>query len=164
MEQNVILKFNFPSDFITQDLFLLIYILQNKCRTADPDWQNLGRSSKPSFFVIYKFGQNCAQVQQVSDLILKTVSMSWSQLSFIKKYVCTYIFVFFISYHSYSLNHHRSGVQLGPQTITSRWHIIKSWLLMTWWHPDPELFMKNLWKLKPVWASRFCNILAAHGQ
>ena len=48
------------------------YSLQNKCRTADPDRQNLGRSGKLSFFVIYKFWQNCPSVQQVSDLILKT--------------------------------------------------------------------------------------------
>ena len=46
--------------------------LQNKCRTADPDRQNLGRSGKLSFFIIYKFWQNCASVRQVSDLILKT--------------------------------------------------------------------------------------------
>ena len=48
------------------------YSLQNKCRTADPDRQNLGRSGKLSFFIIYKFWQNCASVRQVSDLILKT--------------------------------------------------------------------------------------------
>ena len=47
--------------------------LQNKCRTADIDRQNLGRSGKFSFFIIYKFWQNCASVRQVSDLILKTV-------------------------------------------------------------------------------------------
>ena len=29
--------------------------LQNKCRTADIDWQNLGRSGKLSFFIIYKY-------------------------------------------------------------------------------------------------------------
>ena len=48
--------------------------LQNKCRTADIDRQNLGRSGKLSFFIIYKFWQNCASVRQVSDLILKTVT------------------------------------------------------------------------------------------
>ena len=47
--------------------------LQNKCRTAEPDQQNLGRSGKLSFFIIFKFWQNCALVPQVSDLILKTV-------------------------------------------------------------------------------------------
>ena len=47
--------------------------LQNKCWTADIDRQNLGRSGKLSFFIIYKFWQNCASVRQVSDLILKTV-------------------------------------------------------------------------------------------
>ena len=47
--------------------------LQNKCRTADPDRQNLRRSGKLSFFVIYKFCQNCAAVRQVLNLILKTV-------------------------------------------------------------------------------------------
>ena len=46
--------------------------LQNKCRTADPDRQNLRRSGKLSFFVIYKFCQNCTAVRQVSNLILKT--------------------------------------------------------------------------------------------
>ena len=46
-----------------------------KCRTADPDRQNLARSSKLSFFTIYKFWQNCASVRQVSDLILKTGSL-----------------------------------------------------------------------------------------
>ena len=46
--------------------------LQNKCRTTDPDRQNLGRSGKLSFFILYKFWQNCASVRQVSDLILKT--------------------------------------------------------------------------------------------
>ena len=35
--------------------------------------QHLGRSGKLSFFIIYKFWQNCASVRQVSDLILKTV-------------------------------------------------------------------------------------------
>ena len=48
------------------------FSLQNKCWTADPDRQNLGRSGKLSFFTIYKFWQNCASVRQVSDLILKT--------------------------------------------------------------------------------------------
>ena len=46
--------------------------LQNKCRTADPDRQNLSQSGKLSFFIIYKFWQSCASVWQVSDLILKT--------------------------------------------------------------------------------------------
>ena len=31
------------------------YSLQNKCRTADIDRQNLGRSGKLSFFIIYKY-------------------------------------------------------------------------------------------------------------
>ena len=48
-----------------------LYSLQNKCRTTDPEWQNLGRSGKLSFFLKYKFWQNCASVLQVSDLILK---------------------------------------------------------------------------------------------
>ena len=51
---------------------ILCISLQNKCRTADPDWQNLGLSGKLSFLIIYKFWQNCASIQQVSDLILKT--------------------------------------------------------------------------------------------
>ena len=34
--------------------------------------QHLGQSGKLSFFIIYKFWQNCASVRQVSDLILKT--------------------------------------------------------------------------------------------
>ena len=46
--------------------------LQNKCRSADPDRQNLGRSGKISFFIIYKLWQKRASVRQVSDLILKT--------------------------------------------------------------------------------------------
>ena len=46
--------------------------LQNKCRTADPDRQNLSQSGEFSFFIIYKFWQSCASVWQVSDLILKT--------------------------------------------------------------------------------------------
>ena len=50
-------------------IIVLIYSLQNKCRTADPDRQNSGRSGKLSFFVIYEFWQNCASVRQVSDLI-----------------------------------------------------------------------------------------------
>ena len=36
-----------------------------------PDRQNLCCSGKLSFFVIYKFWQNCASVRQVSDHILK---------------------------------------------------------------------------------------------
>ena len=48
------------------------YSLQNNCRTADPDLQNLGQSGKLSFFTLCKFWQNCAMVRQVSDLILKT--------------------------------------------------------------------------------------------
>ena len=48
---------------------LLASSLQNKCRIADPDCQNLGRYGKLSFFVIYKFWQNRPSVQQVSDLI-----------------------------------------------------------------------------------------------
>ena len=39
---------------------LYSYSLQNKCQTTDPDWQNLGWSGKLSFFIIYKFRQNCA--------------------------------------------------------------------------------------------------------
>ena len=46
--------------------------LENKCQTADPDWQNLNLSGKLSFFFIYKFWQNWASVPQVSDFILKT--------------------------------------------------------------------------------------------
>ena len=45
--------------------------LQNKCPTVDPDRQNFGWSSKLSIFIIYKFWQNCASVQQVSDLMFK---------------------------------------------------------------------------------------------
>ena len=48
--------------------------LQNKCRTADPDGQKWDRSGRLSFFTIHKFWQNCAVVQQVSNLILKTAS------------------------------------------------------------------------------------------
>ena len=33
--------------------------LQNKCQTANPDRQNLGRSGRLSSFTIYKFWQNC---------------------------------------------------------------------------------------------------------
>ena len=51
---------------------LQIISLQNKCRTVDPDRQNLGRSGKLPFCIIYEFWQNCASVCQVSDLILKT--------------------------------------------------------------------------------------------
>ena len=50
-----------------------IFSLQNKCRTVNPDRQNLGWSAKLSFFMIYKFWQNCALVRKVSDLILITV-------------------------------------------------------------------------------------------
>ena len=53
--------------------------LQNKCRTTGPDQQNWGRSGRLSIFIIYKFGQNCALVQQVSDLILKTDSLVLGQ-------------------------------------------------------------------------------------
>ena len=55
--------------------------LQNKCRTADPDWQNLGRSGKVSFFIIYKFWQNCASVRQVSDHILKSANVKLTSVS-----------------------------------------------------------------------------------
>ena len=51
---------------------VMIISLQNKCRTVDPDRQNLGRSGKLSFFVIFKFWQNCASLRQVPYLILKT--------------------------------------------------------------------------------------------
>ena len=54
--------------------------LQSKCRTVDPYRQNLGRSSKLSFFIIYKFWQNCASVRQVFDLILElktAVNRTW---------------------------------------------------------------------------------------
>ena len=50
------------------------FSLQNKCRTEDPDGQNLGRSGKLSFFTIYKFWQSCGLVRQLSDLILKIAS------------------------------------------------------------------------------------------
>ena len=63
----------------TTHLNLPPHSLQNKCRTTDPDQQNLGRSGKLSFFVIYKFWQNCASVRQVSDLILKTDISTRSQ-------------------------------------------------------------------------------------
>ena len=56
--------------------------LQNKCRTADPDRQNWGRSGRLSSFTIYKFWQNCASVWQVSDLILKTAQMSRRKIFF----------------------------------------------------------------------------------
>ena len=48
--------------------------LQKKSWTLDPDWQDLGRSTKLSFFIMSKFWQNCASVGQVSDLILKTAA------------------------------------------------------------------------------------------
>ena len=68
---------------------VLIYSLQNKCRTADPDRQNSGRSGKLSFFVIYKFWQNCASVWQVSDLILKTgYNFSFFLYQVVQWYVC----------------------------------------------------------------------------
>ena len=51
------------------------YSLQNKCRTADPDRQNMGHSGMLFFFTIYKFWQNCAWVRRVSDLILKTETL-----------------------------------------------------------------------------------------
>ena len=51
---------------------LLKTSLQNKYWTTDPDHQNLGQSGKLFFFTMNKFWQNCASVQQVSDLILKT--------------------------------------------------------------------------------------------
>ena len=35
-------------------------------------WVGPARFGKLSFFIIYKFSQNCASVRQVSDLILKT--------------------------------------------------------------------------------------------
>ena len=41
--------------------------LRNKCRTADPDQQNWGRSGNLSSFAIYKFGE------KLCYLILKTV-------------------------------------------------------------------------------------------
>ena len=64
--------------------------LQNKCRTADPDQQNLGPSGKLSVFIIYKFWQNCASVRQVSDLILNTVQRTsiqstWSPVRIVKR-------------------------------------------------------------------------------
>ena len=66
-----------------------IISLQNKCRTADIDRQNLGRSGKLSFFIIYKFWQNCASVRQVSDLILKNalskLMLGYHQWNFSKK-------------------------------------------------------------------------------
>ena len=46
--------------------------LQNKCRTADPDWQNLGRSGKLSFFIIYKFGKIVLRSGKFQILFLKT--------------------------------------------------------------------------------------------
>ena len=45
-------------------------------------WVGPARFGKLSFFIIYKFSQNCASVRQVSDLILKTgISM----------HICAYI-------------------------------------------------------------------------
>ena len=39
-------------------------------------WVGLARFGKLSFFIIYKFSQNCASVRQVSDLILKTATLT----------------------------------------------------------------------------------------
>ena len=68
----------FKNDYLVVDVkyylrsTLLSYSLQNKCQTADPDQQNLGRSGKLSCFTIYEFWQTCGSVRQISDLILKT--------------------------------------------------------------------------------------------
>ena len=51
--------------------------LRNKCRTTDPDQQNLAQSGKLSFFIIYKFWQNCALVWQISDHILNIELTHW---------------------------------------------------------------------------------------
>ena len=50
--------------------------LQSNYQAVDPDRQNLGHSDKLSFLVIYKFWQNCALVWQVSDIILKTATLT----------------------------------------------------------------------------------------
>ena len=78
-------------DYVLYTIMHIWLSLQNKCRTADPDWQNWGRSSKLSFFVIYKFWQNCTAVRQVSYLILKTddsYSVTWES-ELIINYNCT---------------------------------------------------------------------------
>ena len=70
---------------LSKDIYACVS-LQNKCWTADPDRQNLGSSGKFSFFTIYKFWQNCALVQQVADLILKTAVCKYCWLHNSKKY------------------------------------------------------------------------------
>ena len=67
------------SNFILHFIMDVITSLQN-LRTADPDPQNLGLSSKLSFFVNYKFWQNGASVRQVSDLILKTELLVYAKI------------------------------------------------------------------------------------
>ena len=66
------ININSKASYVYEELKYWFNSLQNNRWTVDSDRQNLGRSGKLSFFIIYKFWQNCASVQQVSDLILKT--------------------------------------------------------------------------------------------
>ena len=75
----------------------IISSLQNKCQTGDPDRQNLRRSGKLSFSVIYKFCQNCAAVRQVSNLILKTDNITDQYLSTDIKSILWYPSFWYIS-------------------------------------------------------------------
>ena len=72
-------------------------VFKNKCQTVDPDRQNLGWSGMLSFFIIYKFWQNCASVRQVSDIILKTGSVIVHCSAPIYMYIlytCIYIHIY----------------------------------------------------------------------
>ena len=89
---------------VTRPWWVNVSSLQNKCQTAYPDRLNLGRSGKLSFFIIYKFWQNCASVRQVSDLILKTVHQG--QVTHILIIICIskLSYHWFISVQSHCLN------------------------------------------------------------
>ena len=103
------------------------YSLQNKCRTADPDWQNLGRASKLCFFIISKFWQNCASIRQVSDLILKTVItyIIWSRVL-----VVATLSIIRTSQHAKHRDYYTALLD-GNWAVTGIWDMTSYWLVWT---------------------------------
>ena len=94
-------------------------------------WVGPARFGKFSFFIIYKFSQNCASVRQVSDLILKTV-IQW---------------IYFTIWKKMKKNHHHYNTILSLYNIISR-HYKKSLIRSQIYHGYEELSTDTNY---PIW-------------
>ena len=111
----------------------------------DPDQQNLGWSGTLSFFIIYKFWQNCASIRQVSDLILKTV---WHKNPIVKNKIKKLISIMVIQ-HFYSeiYPHPYQSYNHSPKLMPISWQIFWSTSLTHWGLGVPcgVIYLGKLW-------------------